>query len=200
MLVILTLEGIMSDGPHRSLPMRKAWKELAKRGDQLTYDSEQVAEAASRALASDFKNEVSAPLISALKDVFTGRDNSLGLTEIALHQLEDAKALAAGSVFGVNAIAWSIQLVNEGRLDKDALYEAVGLAAKERGFANTRAVEEHYLRESNQRRADGVSNRLQSAISGLSEGKLGSMLLDPQPAATRGPRKRNDVNDGVPLS
>ncbi|MBR0910877.1 hypothetical protein [Bradyrhizobium japonicum] len=179
--------------------MRKAWKELAKRGDQLTYDAEQVEEAASHALASDFKNEVSAPLVSALKDVFTGRDNSLGLREIALQQLDDAKALAAGSVFGMNAVAWSIQLVHEGRLDKEALYEAVGLAAKERGFANTRSVEEHYLRESNQRRADGVAARLQSAISGLSEGRLGSMLVDPQSAAPRGPGKKTNVNDGVPL-
>ena len=189
----------MSDGPHRSLRMRKVWKELAKRGDQLTYDAEQVGEAASHALASDFRNEVSAPLVSALKDVFTGRDNSLGLREIALRQLDDAKALAAGSVFGMNAVAWSIQLVHEGRLDKEALYEAVGLAAKERGFANTRSVEEHYLRESNQRRADGVAARLQNAISGLSESKLGSLLVDPQPAAQRGPRKKTDVNDGVPL-
>jgi hypothetical protein len=189
----------MSDGPHRSLRMRKAWKELAKRGDQLTYDAEQVGEAASHALASDFRNEVSAPLVSALKDVFTGRDNSLGLREIALQQLEEAKALAAGSVFGMNAVAWSIELVNEGRRGKEALYEAVGLAAKERGFANTRSVEEHYLRKSNQRRADGVAARLQNAISGLSESKLGSMLVDPQPAAPRGPPKKMDVNDGVPL-
>lgn len=189
----------MSDGPHRSLPMRRPWKELAKRGDQLTYDSEQVAEAAAHALVSDFKNEVSGRLLSALKDVFTGRDNSLGIPEIAFQQLEEAKALAAGSVFGMNAVAWSIQLVHEGRLDKQALYDAVGLAAKERGFANTRSVEEHYLRESSQRRADSVSARLNSAISGLSEGKLGSMLIDPQPAVAQALRKRTEINDGVPL-
>lgn len=190
----------MSDGPHRSLPMRRAWKELAKRGDQRTYDSEQVADAATHALAGDFKNEVSAHLLSALRDVFTRRHNSLGIPEIALQQLEQARALAAGSVFGANAVAWSIQLVHEGRLDTQALYDAVGLAAKERGFANTRSVEEHYLRASNQRRADGVSARLNSAISGLSEGKLGSMLVDPQPAISRAPRKRTEINDGVPLS
>ncbi|RWL74505.1 MAG: hypothetical protein EOR67_31320 [Mesorhizobium sp.] len=189
----------MSDGPHRSLPMRRPWKELAKRGDQLTYDSGQVTEAATHALASDFKNEVSGRLLSALKDVFAGRGNSLGITEIALQQLDEAKALAAGSVFGMNAVAWSILLVHEGRLDKQALYDAVGLAAKERGFANTRSVEEHYLREANQRRADNVSARLSNAISGLSEGKLGSMLVDPQPAVSRAPRKRSEINDGVPL-
>jgi hypothetical protein len=192
--------GAMSDGPHRSLPMRRAWKELAKRGDQRTYDSQQVTEAAAHALASDFKNEVSGALITALKNVFTGRDNSLRLPEIALDQLEAAKSLAAGSVFGMNAVSWSIQLVHEGRMDRDALYEAVALAAKERGFAGTRQVEEHYLRKSGQRRSDGVSARLESAISALSEGKLGAMLIDPQPASRSAPRKRTDINDGVPLS
>lgn len=189
----------MSDGPHRSLPLRKAWRELAKRGDQATYDPEQVAEAAKHALASDFRNEVSWPLLKALKDIFKGRDNSLGLPEIALHQLEEARALAAGSVFGMNAIAWSIQLVNDGHLNENAFFDAVGLAAKERGFANTRSIEEHYLRKSNQRRADGVTARLYSAIAGLSENSLGLMLANPRPAQRPAPRKRTGLSDGVPL-
>jgi hypothetical protein len=172
---------------------------LAKRGDQLTYDSVQVADAVTHALASDFKNEVSGRLLNALKNVFAGRDNSLGMPEIALQQLEAAKTLAAGSVFGVAAVAWSIQLVREGRLDTQALYDAVGLAAKERGFAYTRSVDEHYLRKSNQQRADSVSARLNTAISGLSEAKLGSMLVDPQPGIRSTPRKKTEINDGIPL-
>ncbi|WP_418648274.1 hypothetical protein ACNQFN_06160 [Thauera butanivorans] len=189
----------MSDGPHRSLPMRKPWKELAKRGDQRTYDVEEVAEAAAGALASDFKNEVKWSLIEALKSIFTGRDNSLRLPEIALQELEDAKALAAGSVFGMNAVAWSIELISDGRFGLDALHDAIGLAAKMRGFANIRSVEEHYLRESNQRRADHVSKRIYSAISGLSEGKLGSMLVAPESTGARRPKKRTHLDEGVPL-
>lgn len=189
----------MSDGPHRSLPLRKSWRELAKRGDQLAYDSDQVAEAAKNALASDFKNEVAYPLVKALKDIFAGRDNSLGILEIAALQLEEVRPLAAGSVFGMNAVAWSIQLVHEGRLGMEAFYDAIGLAAKERGLANTRSVEEHYVRESNQRRADSVSARLQGAISGLSESELGSTLVNPQPARSRARQKRTGLGDGVPL-
>jgi hypothetical protein len=189
----------MSDGPHRSLPMRKPWRELAKRADKLVYDSGQVADAAKDALASDFKNEVSYPLVKALKDIFAGRDNSLGILEIATLQLEEVRSLAAGSVFGMNAVAWSIQLVNEGRLGMDAFYDAIGLAAKERGFANARSVEEHYVRESNQRRASGVSARLQGALSGLSENQLGLMLANPQPARSRARQKRTGLGDGVPL-
>jgi hypothetical protein len=179
--------------------MRPAWKELAKRGDQRTYGAEQVAEAASYALAVDFKNEVSAALLSALKDVFSGRNNSLRLPEIALQELNDAKTLAAGSVFGMNAIAWSIQLVREGRLDSAALYDAVGLAAKERGSATTRSMQEHFVRKSNQRRADSMSARVISAIAGLVETALGAALVDREPGAFRRPRKRTEISDGVPL-
>jgi hypothetical protein len=151
----------MSDGPHRSLPLRKAWKELAKRGDQGTYDTKQVAEAAAGALASDFKNEVKWSLVDVLKSIFTGRDNSLGLPEIALQELEEAKSLAAGSVFGTNAVAWSIELINEGRFGLDA--------------------------------------QLYSAISNFPESRLGAMLVSPESARARRPKKQTHLDEGVPL-
>ncbi|MES2741321.1 MAG: hypothetical protein V4754_10270 [Pseudomonadota bacterium] len=189
----------MSDGPHRSLPMRKPWKELAKRGDQSTYDSEQVAEAATRALVSDFRNEVSWSLINDLKSIFGGLDNSLRIPEIAVQQLQDLKGAAAGSVFARNAIEWSIQLVNEGRLEPDAVYVAIGLAAKARGFANTRQIHEHVLRQTNQNRADGVTARLKSVIGGLSESSLGSILMNRQDAGQGRLSKSSSLDAGVPL-
>jgi hypothetical protein len=179
--------------------MRKAWKDLAMRGDQGTYDAEQVAEAAASALASDFKNEIKWSLVDTLKSIFTGRDNSLRLHEIALQELEDAKGLAAGSVFGMNAVAWSIELITEGKFGLDAFHEAIGLAAKVRGFANVRQVEEHYLRKSNQRRADHVSMRLSRAIANFSAGRLGSMLVSDQSGGARRPRKKTNLDEGVPL-
>lgn len=188
----------MSDGPHRSLPMRKAWKELAKRADQRTYDLEQVSAAVPSALAGDWKNEVSAPLLSAIKNVFEGKDNSLRLPEIALDQLEAARDLAAGSTFGANAVAWAEQLVHEGRMDGDALYDVVGLAAKERAYAGFRQVEEHYLRESHERRADGVRSRLEGAMSGLSVTHLGRTILEPL-ARGNAPRKQTNIDAGVPF-
>jgi hypothetical protein len=188
----------MSDGPHRSLPMRRAWKELAKRADKKTYDLDQVREAVPQALANDWRNEVSPALVTAIRNVFAGKENSLHLREIALDQLEAAKRLAAGSVFGSNAVAWAIQLIHEGRTDAGALYDVVGLAAKERGYACFRQVEEHYLRESTERRADGVRSRLEGAVSGLSVTQLGTMILEP--SARRVPRKHTQLDEGVSLS
>jgi hypothetical protein len=65
-------------------------------------------------LTGDFKNEVKPALIVELKAIFNGRNNSLQLPEIALNELESAKILAAGSVFGMNAVAWSVEMINEG--------------------------------------------------------------------------------------
>lgn len=189
----------MSDGPHRSLPMRRPWKELVKRGDQCTYDPEQVAEAATNALASDFRKEVSWPLINALKSIFGGLDNSLRIPEIAVQQLQALRSLAGGSVFGRNAIEWSIELVNEGRLENDAVYVAIGLAAKARGFANARQIHEHVLRSTNQTRANGVTARLNSAIGGLSESSLGSTLMSRQSAGKTRLSKSISLDAGVPL-
>jgi hypothetical protein len=189
----------MSDGPHRSLKLRKPWKELAKRADQDTYNASQIAEATTHAVASDFKMEVSWHLMEALKAVFTGRDNSLEMPELALDQLENAKALAAASVFGTNLVEWSITLIHEGKFGIEAFHEAVGLAAKDRCHANIRSIEEHYLRDSNEQRAEHVSNRLQNAISILSSIQLGLDLVGPEPTRILPPRKMEGLDDGVSL-
>lgn len=188
----------MSDGPHRSLPMRRAWRKLAMRGDQDAYSTSDIAEAATNALARDFKMEVSWALTREVEAIFSGRDNSLMLPEIAFEQLNDANALAAGSVFGRNLLACSAELINEGRFGLDSFHEAIGLAAKMRGLANVRSVEEHYLRESNQQRAKHVSRRLLNAISGLSENQLGLNLLNPAIGVLRS-RKMTGVDAGVPF-
>ncbi len=189
----------MSDGPHRSLKLQKPWRELAKRADQDAYDTAQITEATIHAVASDFKMEVNWSLTTALKAVFSGFDNSLGMREIALAQLEDAKALSAASVFGTNLVQWCIALIHEGKFGIEAFYEAVGLAAKDRCHANIRSIEEHYLRDSNQQRADRVGKRLQSVISTFSEAQFGLDLVGLGPARISPPRKRTGIQDGVSL-
>lgn len=188
----------MSDGPHRSLQLPKLWKELAKRADQQIYSLEQVVEATANALAGDF-NEVKWTLLDALKSIFTGRHNSLMSPEIALQELQSAKKLAAASVFGGNAVAFSEELIRGGNFGLDAFHDAIGAAAKQRGYANVKSVEEHYLREASQRRAFQAKGRLHNAISSFSETRLGSMLVDKRSAITRRPNKNTSIDDGVPL-
>jgi len=183
----------MSDGPHRSLPLRKPWKELAKRGDQLSYDAAEVADAATYALASDFKNEVKASLVACLKAIFNGRDNSLMSPEIALQELEESKRLAAGSVIGMSFVAFSIEKIREGHFGEDAFLQAIGAAIRSRGYANAMAMEEHYVRESNLRRAGQVKARIVDAITKFSDSYLGSFVVN----GGKRLRKKNEIDDGV---
>ncbi|WP_423193150.1 hypothetical protein [Cupriavidus sp. H18C2] len=186
----------MSDGPYRSLPMRNVWKMVAKRGEELAYNSDEVAEATKRAVVSDWKNEVSHALIKALKNVFCLRENSLALPEVALEQLESARVKAGGSVFGMNAVEWSIQLVHEGKFGMAGFLEAIGLAAKARCFANARSIDEHYIREASERKASDVREKLAGAISALKPQELGSILANPRVPVLR---KKDAIDEGVPL-
>ncbi|WP_084630836.1 hypothetical protein [Mesorhizobium sp. LSJC285A00] len=187
----------MSDGPHRSLPMRPAWRRLSKRADNASYDVTEVADALHRAARSDFRNEVSPALVAALIKIFSGENNSLGIREIAVDQLRSIKPLAAGSVFGTRLHEWATLAADEGRLTRVALDAAVGNAAKESTFNGIRQVTEHYLRKSSERRADKVSARLRDAATKLDSRDLGARLL--APSQQRRSMRRTGVDEGVAL-
>lgn len=186
----------MSDGPHRSLSMHRAWQEVSKRADQSTYTPQDVCDAMPDALAGAWRNEVSARLITALKNIFLGKANSLRLPELAQTQLDAAETLAAGSAFGRNAVAWSRLLIKEGNWGEPGLLKAVGNAALERATSGILQVEEHYLRESSNSRASNVRNRLSEAVSNLSADSLGDKLINRAPSSSR---KKENVDDGVLL-
>ncbi len=188
----------MSDGPHRSLGLRKAWKELARLADNLAYAQEEVRHAATVAISHDF-NEVSGPLLKALEAIFHGHGNSLGSIEIALQQLNEARRLAAGSVFGINAVFYSEALVSAGRLEPNAFYKAIGMAARMRGRANILAVQEHYVREATESRANHVTRRIKSAFETFSDNTLGTMLVSARIAKVRPMRKSTGLDQGVAL-
>ena len=48
----------MSDGPHRSLPMRQGWKRVAERGANDNFTTEQIAAAIVPALEQDWHADV----------------------------------------------------------------------------------------------------------------------------------------------
>lgn len=187
----------MSDGPHRSLPMRPAWRGLAARADNTNHTREEIADALARAVRSDFRNEVSPSYISALRRIFDRDANSLGMPEIALGQLREVASLASGSVFGQKLQEWATIAASEGRLSRDALHEAVGNAALESTHAGIRQASEHYLRESSARRAARVEGRMGEATAQLSSSTLGASLL--APAGPKRSIRRAGLDEGVPI-
>lgn len=187
----------MSDGPHRSLPMKSAWKGLAMRADNANFSQEDVSDAMHRAVRGDFRNEVSAQQITALNRIFNSSQGSLPIPEMALQSLKEVEHLSRGSVFGTNLHMWAVHMAESGRMDRAALHEAVGNAALERVYGGVRHVTEHYLRKSSLGRADKVAGRLEGTAASLSSAQLGDHLLNPQPRGRR--LNHADLDDGVPL-
>ena len=60
----------MSDGPHRSLPMRPGWKRLAQRADNANFTPAQVHEALLPALSEDCRIEMTTAFLDAFKGVY----------------------------------------------------------------------------------------------------------------------------------
>ena len=59
----------MSDGPHRSLNMRRGWKQLAKCADNIAFSTEEIRNALSSALADDWREEVPGDICQQLQTI-----------------------------------------------------------------------------------------------------------------------------------
>ncbi|MGE3712096.1 MAG: hypothetical protein AB7G35_20820, partial [Hyphomicrobiaceae bacterium] len=58
----------MSDGPHRSLIMSKAWKRLAERADIKAFDPAEVCAAVPTALAEDWR-DLAREILTVVREV-----------------------------------------------------------------------------------------------------------------------------------
>ena len=61
----------MSDGPHRSLPMRPAWKKLAERADKAAFSAEEVRDALPAALAEDWRKEIPDSIVWKVREILS---------------------------------------------------------------------------------------------------------------------------------
>ena len=67
----------MSDGPHRSLNMRRGWKRFAERADKEAFAPEEVCDAIPAALEQDWRAEVSPNLTRQILVILQDNQNSL---------------------------------------------------------------------------------------------------------------------------
>lgn len=188
----------MSDGPHKSLPMRAGWKKFAERADKAAFEPDQVAQAAIPALEGDWEEEV-APHIAALRNVLgDNRQGSLfGNANTA--ELEAMKRLNPGNSLWRAVVDGVAGAVAAGRTGQEALLEGAVNALLNRGARGVRQVEEHYLRRTSETRAQGVRARMESGIfqapiEAMVRRVLGMTAGEAQPS-----QKLQGLDDGVRL-
>lgn len=151
----------MSDGPHRSLPLRRAWKKVCEIADGRAHALEEVVEKIPAALAADAKGEIGEGLLKNLRRILVPEQPQL--IDDAAQQVAALRAQAA-SVMEIDLVEAVGDALRDGKRGGEALQSGAEAVFEERGQAVTRSVVEHYLRRSPQARAAYVEQRVSDAI------------------------------------
>ena len=190
----------MSDGPHRSLNMRRGWKQLAERADNVAFSTEEIRNALSSALADDWREEVPGDICQQLQTILNKGQGFL-FSGKKIEWLEALRGESAGYPLCSVLIDCAMYAVFKEHSSDDTLAKVAGSALSERAASGVRQVEEHYHRKSNQVRAVHVRERIEDNIIQSDIAQLAKRLtgLDRTERRHR-PVKKTDIDDGVLLS
>lgn len=189
----------MSDGPHRSLRKRPAWKKVAEFSDNRASAQEEIGHAVAAAFTGDWRIDVTPNIADCICDVLGGQKDSLFQDQKVI-QLEALRPLAAGRELAQLLIDCAIQRAVSGESSPDAAVEAVADTLEIWGARHGRQIEEHYRRESTERRAHHIRGRIEQAIRTAPRASLARQLLKLEPRTLpRTPPKQTGLDDGVRL-
>jgi hypothetical protein len=186
----------MSDGPHRSLPMRLGWKKVAEYAGNEVFALEDVCGAILAAVEQDWRKDISPRFIGCIRAVLGG---ATLFSEHRLRALEDLRPSVAGCTMGNALLDHVACAVSDGRSGDAALQEAVTRTLTDWSARHARQVEEHYLRKSSAATTKNVRSRIEEGIEKGPFTALTSRLLDPQSKSPWRPEKHDGLDDGVPL-
>lgn len=188
----------MSDGPHRTLQMRRPWKKLTECADRAAYSDSDVVQLLLPALSADWNAEVRA---STLSSVIEALERSKGPALFEDQCVRDLEAVRVGVKSPLEAllVEAALDAAHEGRCGQDAVLFTVEVALEERALRGARQVEEHWLRNAPDRRARHMRERLETAISQASIGELAKSICGVGPRPAMHVRKRDGLEDGVPM-
>lgn len=145
----------MSDGPHRSLPLRRHWKEFAKRCATAAFSPAEVCEALPHALLKDI---LEAP-ITKVRDIM---ESDILFSDMRIEQLERLR-LSNRSAAGSHLIDAAITAIADDRKGQAGIEAALEAAFEGVGRAAFRSIEEHYMRKAGSRSAGFVRARMDAA-------------------------------------
>ncbi|MDZ7840384.1 MAG: hypothetical protein U5R46_06115 [Gammaproteobacteria bacterium] len=197
---MLTYEDLqMSDGPHRTLAMRRGWQQLAERVAKQAFAPHEVSEALPLALQQDWNEEISQRLGRQLRTILCEGQAPL-FKDQNLEQLKALRQEAAGSPLGCTLVDCAVQSVTRGAEGETALREAAANALLDRANRGARQVEEHYRRESGEASASHVRERLDSGIAQFDIDSIAGRLVGlDEGEQLRVIPKKPGLDDGVEL-
>lgn len=185
----------MSDGPHRSLPLRRHWQDFAQSAAQAAFSPAEVCDRLPQAVTRDI---LDAP-IRAVQAVMG--EASL-FPEIRIDQLEALRAGCRGSEPANRLIDAAIDAVRNGQTGEAGARAALQNALEDTVRSALRSIEEHYHREAGPRSAGFTRARLDAARQQLDCAALARELLAPGKLPGRrslGPTRHTGIDEGPRL-
>lgn len=186
----------MSDGPHRSLPLKKHWKRVAERAATPSYTLSEVAATLPNALLCDLRE---AP-VSQVVDILFGRGQPSLFHENCVDELEALRGTCRGSTAGTTLIDCAIEAKTVGLGGAFAVNTVLinTLEALARGYSHS--IEEHYHRKKPWS-VPNIRTRLKEARASVSFATLASEITSGNAAsiAKLGVPKRRGIDEGPQL-
>ena len=190
----------MSDGPYKSLPMRPAWKKVARRVENVNFDRNQVVEQWSQAVTSDFQSDIPSKAFNLIRSVFESCEGQLFPDQRFL-DLSNARRLLNGSPLGFILLDCSSQALAEGKTGLEGLIDAVSAVVEDRGQRAAREIEELYFRnpKSSGQLSIAVRDRLKDAIDHVPAEDIARQILGVESRRASQSARYQGIDDGVPL-
>jgi hypothetical protein len=193
----------MSDGPHKSLPLRPRYRRLAEWAYKPAFSLSEVGEAAEAAVARDANIELRS-MVRQLSDIVCGSDLfGRDPTEVQ-RRLRELRVDPAVHPLAANAIECTQMAIQQGLQGNTALEEGIATALIERLQSNGRTTEEHYLSERGHKASRAIRERMAEANSLMQESgtfsrMAKSLLGDRSASVAKAPTVRDSLDDGVAL-
>jgi hypothetical protein len=189
----------MSDGPHKSLNMRRGWKRFSKRADEKAFSPSEVCEAIPVALIQDWRAEIAQGLPRQIQAILSDNQTSM-FGDQRIEKLDALKGENSGHPLANTLIDCAIQAANNGKSGEEAMTEATSAALMDRADRGKRQVEEHYRRESTLGRAQNVRERMNEGISLTDFTQLSrSFLGTGDRSLLKMPEKQTGIDVGAPM-
>ena len=185
----------MSDGPHRSLPMKRKWKSVAERAYNYAFSVDEISAAMIPALAGDCQDEMSPRFIEHVLRLCEEQETLL-IKDDAKPRLEALRE-DAGNGIGRRVLENVERLSREEEVSVLTLVKATEAAILERAAKSNRLIEEHILRKPTVTRASGVRTRLEQATGNAPLARLARQVFKLDSARpSRSTAKRDGLDEG----
>jgi hypothetical protein len=187
----------MSDGPHRTLPMRPCWKHLAESADNPRFTLDEVVARLELALAVECGKALGPGFLDRLSHATQTPSLFSPVTTPAFAALDRREE----SPF-IGRVLDYVEALHSPRdiSDREQLRRTVEIAIRDEAPRYLRQIDEHYLRKSSLGRARRERGRLSEALQRLDIRAVSGRLFDPSaPSNSVQGAKKSGLDDGVRL-